>query len=60
MCPMGIGNFELRITIMNIFFEDHPIILEKLIKNNVLFLLVGGYAVIVHGYNRTTGDMDLC
>ncbi len=23
------------------------------------YLLVGGYAVIAHGYSRTTGDMDL-
>jgi hypothetical protein len=22
-------------------------------------MLVGGYATIIHGYNRTTGDLDL-
>ena len=22
-------------------------------------MLIGGYAVVFHGYNRTTGDMDL-
>ena len=28
-------------------------------KHKVDFLLVGGYAVIIHGYTRSTGDMDL-
>ena len=23
------------------------------------YILVGGYAVIIHGYNRTTGDLDI-
>lgn len=23
------------------------------------YLLIGGFAVILHGHNRTTGDMDL-
>lgn len=44
---------------MNVFFEEHLEILSLLIKNEVKFLLIGGYAVISHGYNRTTGDMDL-
>lgn len=44
---------------MNIFNDNHQKLLECLIKNNVVFLLVGGYAVIFHGYKRTTGDMDL-
>ena len=26
---------------------------------NVEYLLIGGFAVNFHGYNRTTGDMDL-
>ena len=26
---------------------------------NVEYMLVGGYATIIHGYNRTTGDMDI-
>jgi hypothetical protein len=33
-------------------------IIEKLIENNVDFLLIGGYAVNFHGYGRFTGDMD--
>lgn len=34
-------------------------VIEKLNKNNVEFLLVGGLAVGFHGYARYTGDMDL-
>jgi hypothetical protein len=44
---------------MNIFFDEHLIILKSLLKNEVEFMLVGGYAVIHYGYRRTTGDMDL-
>ena len=28
-------------------------------KNAVKYILVGGYSVILHGYSRTTGDMDI-
>jgi len=28
-------------------------------KNNVRYIVVGGYAVNFHGYRRTTGDIDL-
>jgi len=34
-------------------------VIEKLNKNNVKFLLVGGLAVGFHGYSRFTGDMGL-
>lgn len=44
---------------MNIFYPSHLVVLQKLIHNHVQFLLIGGYAVIFHGYNRTTGDMDI-
>ena len=44
---------------MNIFLAEHLEILAYLIKHNVRFLLIGGYAVIIHGYRRSTGDMDL-
>lgn len=40
----------------------HPAHLEMLIAlvdNKVDFLVVGGYAVIYHGYVRATGDMDI-
>ena len=28
-------------------------------ENDVEYILVGGYATIIHGYNRTTGDLDI-
>ena len=42
--------------ILNIDFADFLISLERF---NVRYILVGGYAVIYHGYNRTTGDLDI-
>ena len=43
----------------NLFNKDFLDFLQLLDKYNVDFLLVGGYAVILHGYTRSTGDMDL-
>jgi hypothetical protein len=43
----------------NIFNLDFLEFLELLSKHKVEFLLVGGYAVVLHGYIRSTGDMDL-
>lgn len=43
----------------NLFNIDFIEFLELLKKHQVEFLLVGGYAVILHGYVRSTGDMDL-
>lgn len=39
--------------------EDFKDFLRALNKHGVRYLLVGGYAVIYHGYNRTTGDLDV-
>ena len=33
--------------------------IEKLNASSTQYLLVGGFAVISYGHNRTTGDMDL-
>lgn len=44
---------------MNIFIDEHRQMLLSLIKHNVNFMLIGGYAVIHYGYERTTGDMDI-
>lgn len=44
---------------MNIFYSDHLEILRAFNKYEVAYLLIGGYAVIYHGYPRTTGDMDI-
>jgi len=43
----------------NIFNEDFRDFLHSLNNNNVRYILVGGYSVVLHGYSRTTGDMDL-
>jgi hypothetical protein len=34
-------------------------IIESLNKHEVDFLMVGGWAVIYHGFNRVTEDMDI-
>jgi len=44
---------------MNIFDDYTHNLLNELNKNNVEYLVVGGYAVNFHGYRRTTGDIDL-
>jgi hypothetical protein len=44
---------------MNFTYDRHKRILIEFLKENVDFILVGGYAVIFHGYIRTTGDMDI-
>lgn len=43
----------------NIFNSDFRDFIASLNKHRVKYLLVGGYSVILHGYSRTTGDMDL-
>ena len=43
----------------NIFNQDFQDFIIALNKYKVEYLLVGGYAVILRGYNRTTGDMDV-
>ncbi len=44
---------------MNFLIEKHKSILLALLEAKVNFLLIGGYAVIYHGYVRTTGNMDI-
>ena len=43
----------------NIFNDDFRDFIQALNHQNVEYLLVGGYAVILHGYRRATGDMDI-
>ncbi len=43
----------------SIFYPDFREFLEAFNYHKVRYLLVGGYAVILHGYARTTGDMDI-
>lgn len=44
---------------MNIFIEEHRNLLKELPDSQTKFIVVGGYAVIFHGYGRTTGDMNI-
>jgi hypothetical protein len=43
----------------NIFNDDFRDFIHALNKHDVEYILVGGYAVILHGYRRVTGDMDI-
>ncbi len=43
----------------NIFNEDFREFLAALNGQQVRYILVGGFSVILHGYSRTTGDMDI-
>jgi hypothetical protein len=42
----------------NIFNEDFQDFIRSFNENDVKYILVGGYSVIIYGYSRTTGDMD--
>ena len=43
----------------NIFNPDFRKFLLALNKNDVRYVLIGGYSVIYHGFPRTTGDLDI-
>src|SRR5450755_670959 len=43
----------------NIFNEDFRDFITALNNNEAEYILVGGYSVILHGYSRTTGDLDI-
>lgn len=43
----------------NLFNQDFLEYVQLLNKHEVEYILVGGMAVNLHGYRRTTGDMDL-
>ena len=43
----------------NIFNDDFRDFIHALNTYEVEYVLVGGYAVILHGYRRTTGYMDI-
>lgn len=44
---------------MNILNDDFHDFIQYLNKHEVEYILVGGYAVIIRGYSRSTGDMDI-
>jgi len=43
----------------NLFNQDFQDFIQSLKVNEVEYILVGGYAVILHGYIRSTADMDV-
>ena len=43
----------------NILNDDFTEFILALNASATEYILVGGYAVIFHGYNRTTGDLDI-
>ncbi len=43
----------------DLFNQDFLDFIDALNKAHVEYILVGGYAVILHGHTRTTGDMDV-
>ena len=43
----------------NIFNEDFRDFLNALNDSGVEYILAGGYSVILHGYSRNTGDLDI-
>ena len=43
----------------DIFNEDFQDFISCFNVTKVEYILVGGYATILHGYNRTTGDLDI-
>lgn len=43
----------------NIFNDDFRDFISALNEAKVEYILVGGYSVILHGYRRVTGDMDI-
>ena len=42
-----------------LFNTDFQDFLRALNAAEVRYILVGGYSVVLHGYSRTTGDMDV-
>ena len=40
-------------------FNDLKLLVKSLNENNVDYLLIGGYALFAHGYQRATTDIDI-
>jgi hypothetical protein len=50
---------QIYLNIKHEYPGRHQRVLTIIKKNNVDFVIVGGYAVAFHGYIRTTNDMDI-
>ena len=44
---------------MDILDEDILLLWKSLYNNNVRYIMIGGFATNLHGYNRTTADIDI-
>ena len=44
---------------MDIYNEEFLLLTSIFEKNQVKYLIIGGFAVNRHGYKRTTGDLDI-
>ena len=44
---------------MDIFDEEIIVFWKALQDNDVKYIMVGGYAINLHGYQRFTGDLDI-
>ena len=44
---------------INLFNDDFKDFINALNIFEVEYILIGGYSVILHGYSRTTGDLDI-
>src|SRR5215203_1288809 len=56
-CNMRSGCVELLMELeLNADFKD---LLRSLNSNKVRYMLIGGYAVILHGHPRLTNDLDV-
>ena len=42
------------------FVQNLKALLETLLLNNVDFVLIGGFAGVVHGSTLVTQDLDIC
>ena len=40
--------------------ENLTLILKRLLENKIDFILVGGYADVIHGASQVTHDVDIC
>ncbi len=59
--PIRIRNHskKLRRYEVNLFNDGFKEFISALNFHNVDYILIGGYSVILHGYCRTTGYLDL-
>ncbi len=40
--------------------ENLNLLLRRLLENKVDFVLIGGYAAVIHGASQVTHDLDIC